>query len=131
MRSPLKLLFGALFAITAALAHAADSDSQKSTVSGVTVTVTPQNLTRGAKTWAFKVVLDTHSAELPDDFLQSATLLDDSGAVSMPVAWDGAGPGGHHREGILRFKPSDTGAVTLEIKRPGEPEPRKFRWRLQ
>ncbi len=57
----------------------------------------------------------------------------DGGKRHAPVAWDGAGPGGHHREGVLRFKPASPRpqAVELRITRPGESAPRSFRWVLQ
>lgn len=56
-----------------------------------------------------------------------------TGGEHIPVAWDGAAPGGHHREGILRFKPvtPQPAAIELRITRSGETSPRSFRWRLQ
>jgi hypothetical protein len=112
---------------------AAELGAQKSTNRGVTITVTPQNLSRGAKTWDFKVVLDTHSAELSDDLVKTTVLLDGTGGRYAPVAWDGAAPGGHHREGVLRFKPlaAQPQAIELQIMRPGESAPRLFRWQLK
>jgi hypothetical protein len=114
-------------------AAAAELGVQKSTNRGVTITVTPQNLSRGAKTWDFKVVLDTHSAELSDDLVKTTVLLDGTGGRYAPVAWDGAAPGGHHREGVLRFKPlaAQPQAIELQIMRPGESAPRLFRWQLK
>jgi hypothetical protein len=114
-------------------AAAAELGAQKSTNRGVTITVTPQNLSRGAKTWDFKVVLDTHSAELSDDLVKTTVLLDGTGGRYAPVAWDGAAPGGHHREGVLRFKPlaAQPQAIELQIMRPGESAPRLFRWQLK
>jgi hypothetical protein len=123
-----------LFVAAAALpAAAADLTTQKITDRGVTVDVTPQNLSAGASTWDFKVVLDTHSQDLGDDLTKSAVLLDGTGARHSPVAWDGAGPGGHHREGVLRFKPVTPrpAAIELRITRPGEQAPRSFRWELK
>jgi hypothetical protein len=114
-------------------AAAAELGAQKSTNRGVTITVTPQNLSRGAKTWDFKVVLDTHSAELSDDLVKTTVLLDGTGGRYAPVEWDGAAPGGHHREGVLRFKPlaAQPQAIELQIMRPGESAPRLFRWQLK
>jgi hypothetical protein len=99
----------------------------------VTVEVTPQNLSAGAKSWDFKIVLDTHSADLSDDLVKTAVLLDGTGGKHAPVAWDGAAPGGHHREGVLRFKPlaPQPQAIELRISRPSEPTPRSFRWQLK
>lgn len=78
----------------------------------------------------FSVVLDTHSADLNDDLPQSATLTTSDGRTLKPLGWTGAAPGGHHREGVLTFEipaPRPT-AVELRIARPGESEPRSFRW---
>jgi hypothetical protein len=122
-----------LTAVIAFPAIAAELRTQKSTDRGVTVAVTPQNLAAGAKSWDFKIVLDTHSADLSDDLVKTAVLLDGTGGKYAPVAWDGAGPGGHHREGVLRFKPlaAQPQAIELRIARPGEAKPRSFRWQLK
>lgn len=114
-------------------AAAAELATQKSSARGVTVAVTPQNLSGNARTWDFKVVLDTHSQDLSDDLVKTAVLLDGTGGKYAPVAWDGAAPGGHHREGVLRFKPlaAQPQAIELQIMRPGEPAPRLFRWQLK
>lgn len=113
-------------------ASAAEPGTQKSSDRGVTVAVTPQNLSGDAKTWDFKVVFDTHSADLSDDLLQTTVLLDGTGTKYTPIGWDGAGPGGHHREGVLRFKPVSPKprAIELQITRAGETSPRSFRWEL-
>lgn len=118
---------------TALAAVAAEPGAQRSSASGVTVEITPQNLAAGAGSWDFKVVLDTHSAELNDDLVRTATLIGDKGGRYAPVTWEGAGPGGHHREGVLRFnaiapRPE---SVELQIQRPGESQPRSFRWPLK
>jgi hypothetical protein len=114
-------------------APAAELAAQKSSDRGVTVAVTPQDLSADAKTWDFKIVLDTHSQDLSDDLVKSALLLDNSGGKYRPVKWDGPGPGGHHREGVLRFTPVTPPPATIELRitRPGESAPRSFRWRLQ
>lgn len=107
--------------------------TQKDSADGVTVAVTPADLAAGAKTWDFSIVFDTHSQDLSDDIVQSAVLVDDRGNEFKALAWDGPGPGGHHRSGVLKFKPVEPqpGALELRIKRPGEGTPRTFRWRLQ
>jgi hypothetical protein len=123
----------AVFLLAAALpAAGAELPTQKSADRGVTVAVTPQNLAAGAANWDFKVVLDTHSADLSDDLVKTTVLVDGSGRRYTPVAWDGAGPGGHHREGILRFKPISPRppSIELQITRSGEAAPRTFRWQL-
>ncbi|MCC7485082.1 MAG: hypothetical protein IT529_08810 [Burkholderiales bacterium] len=133
MRYTRKLAATLLLAAAIALpATAAELATRKSSERGVTVAVTPQNLAPGAPAWEFKVVLDTHSADLNDDLVKSAVLLDGAGGKHAPIAWEGAGPGGHHREGVLRFKPiaPPPAAVELRIQRPGEAKPRSFSWQL-
>ena len=90
-----------LIAITvfAASGVAAELGVQRSSAGGVTVAITPQNLAASAKSWDFKVVLDTHSGDLNDDLVKSSLLLDGVGGRHAPLAWDGAPPGGHHPRG--------------------------------
>lgn len=106
---------------------------RKSSVSGVTVAITPQNLAEGAVAWEFRVALDTHSGDLGDDLTKSAELVDNSGRRHAPTGWNGASPGGHHREGVLRFKPVSPrpSAIEIRITRKGEAVPRVFRWQLE
>lgn len=122
----------AFVAIAALPVAAAELGTQKNTERGVTVAVTPKNLISSTESWDFKVVLDTHSADLSDDLTKSSALVDDNGRRYMPLAWDGAGPGGHHREGVLRFKPPSPRpqSIELQIVRSGETAPRVFRWQL-
>ena len=131
----LKRFFAAcvITAMSLAPAAAAESGMQKNSQSGVTVGVTPADLSAAAKSWDFKLVLDTHSQELNDDLIKTAVLLDRSANSYVPVAWEGAGPGAHHREGVLRFKPivPRPASVELRIQRVGETKPRSFRWALQ
>lgn len=128
----------ALFFLVAALAAgaanaAAELDTQTSSAHSVTVKVTPKNLASVAPTWEFAVVLDTHSQDLSDDLVKSSLLLDGAGGQYAPAAWDGTAPGGHHRQGVLRFKTLTPRpqAIELQIMRPGETEPRSFRWQLE
>jgi hypothetical protein len=123
----------AVFLLAAALpAAGAELPTQKSTDRGVTVAVTPQNLTTGATSWDFKTVLDTHSADLSDDLMKTAALVDGDGRRYTPAAREGAGPDGHHREGVLRFQPISPrpSTIELQITRSGEAAPRTFRWQL-
>jgi hypothetical protein len=134
MRPRLSLLIaGIVITLFAAGVFAAELADQRSSAGGVTVAVTPQNLAASAKSWDFKVVLDTHAGDLNDDLVKTATLLDGKGGRYVPIQWEGAGPGGHHREGVLKFKPvSPTpAAIELQIKRVGEANPRSFRWQLK
>lgn len=99
---------------------------------GVTIKVTPKSIGTPDSRWEFTVVLDTHSADLNDDLARSATLTTDEGRTFKPVSWEGAPPGGHHREGVLAFDvPAPRpGVIELRIARLGEPAPRIFRWQL-
>ena len=110
---------------------AATLPSQTSSQSSVTVKVTPRNLAAGA--WEFDVVFDTHSQELTDDLGKTAVLVPDARASHTPVKWQGDPPGGHHRKGVLEFKPVSPmpAAIELQIKRNGETAPRLFRWKLK
>jgi hypothetical protein len=99
----------------------------------VTIKVTPVEFGKEAKIWKFHVVFDTHSGSLDDDPLQVAVLVDDKGNTYQPTAWEGPGPGGHHREGILIFNalipiPS---SVELKVKNVGGVPERSSRWDLQ
>jgi hypothetical protein len=128
-RRVLQIVLAVLISATAA----AQIATQKDSVNGVTVTVTPGNLAADAKVWDFGLVLDTHSQDLADDLATSAALVDDQGNKFKPLAWEGAAPGGHHRAGVLKFsafapRPQ---VIELRINRPGEAEARIFRWELQ
>ncbi|HEY2928325.1 hypothetical protein [Piscinibacter sp.] len=106
--------------------------SQSSSERGVTVKVTPKAIAPDNPRWEFSVVLDTHSGDLSDDLMQTATLVTSDGRELKPIAWTGAGPGGHHREGVLEFSvpapwPS---AIELKVERAGESVARVFRWQL-
>ena len=106
--------------------------TQTSSERGVTIQVTPKSPGTGDGRWEFNVALDTHSAELRDDLTQSARLSTGDGRSFKPVRWTGAGPGGHHRQGVLAFEvPAPPPAVLeLRIVRAGEAAPRTFRWKL-
>lgn len=99
---------------------------------GVTIKVTPKSIGTPDSRWEFTVVLDTHSADLNDDLARSASLTTDEGRTFKPVSWEGAPPGGHHREGVLAFDvPAPRpGVIELRIARLGESAPRIFRWQL-
>ena len=124
------LLAPLLLLALAGLGSAAELAPQKSTERSVTVAVTP-NL-NAQDSWTFKVVLDTHSQELKDDLPAAAVLVDPAGRQYRPIAWEGPPPGGHHREGVLRFAPISPRPdfVELQIQRPGEGAPRAFKWQL-
>jgi len=99
----------------------------------VTVKVTPLELRTNNENWKFQVVLDTHSGSLDDDPLTVATLVDDMGKEYRPIAWEGQGTGGHHREGVLIFEPviPAPSYVELKIKNVGGVPERSFNWNIE
>ena len=135
MISAMQVIRGAFAAalVAASAVAAGELDTRSSTAAGVTVKVTPKDVAPGSATWTFVVVLDTHSQDLSDDLVKSSVLLDAQGVRYAPLAWEGAPPGGHHREGVLRFKTPTPApqAIELQIRRPGESAPRSFRWTLK
>lgn len=119
------LLLGSVAWTPDALAQASPQ-ARSSEAAGVAITVTPTRVT-GVE-WAFKVAMDTHSGALQDDLQQTAVLVL-AGMELRPVRWTAPGSG-HHREGSLEFSvpAPQSGPVELRITRPGEPDPRVFRW---
>lgn len=127
------LLLAVAALMASGVASAAELGTRTSSAGGVTINVTAKSVAPGAAVWEFEVVLDTHSQDLSDDLLKTAVLVDAKGGRHAPLAWQGAPPGGHHREGVLRFKglAALPDAIELQIRRPGEAAPRSFRWKLK
>jgi hypothetical protein len=132
------IVTGAAIGLSAALAGSPEAanpnlSAQTSSARGVTINVTRKNLASNAGSWEFAVVLDTHSQDLSDDLVKSSLLLDGAGGQHSPTAWDGAPPGGHHREGLLRFKAISPRpqSIELQITRAGEDAPRSFGWQFK
>lgn len=125
------LLAAALLAAGATAVAAPALQPVTSTAASVTVKVTPRTI-EGA-VWDFDVAFDTHTQELKDDLLRSAVLVAADGSEVAPLEWKGAPPGGHHRAGTLRFRALAPvpAALVLKIARPGEAQPRIFRWQLR
>jgi hypothetical protein len=110
----------------------AQAATQTSVQQGVTVKVTPKAVGADNARWQFAIVLDTHSSDLNDDMVNTATLITADGREIKPVAWLGAAPGGHHREGLLEFAMTAPWphAIELKLARQGEAAPRVFRWQF-
>ncbi len=131
-------LHGLLFAAAVALPYAHDVEAetgyvpQTSDERSIRVTVVPQNIAAEAATWGFEVTMETHTRDLSDDLTQSSTLLA-NGQQYLPLRWEGAPPGGHHRKGILRFKAiaPRPRAMELQIRLGGDAAPRSFEWVLK
>lgn len=133
-----KILFGLIFTTFTAgaisIANAAETGlaPQTSVERGVKVTVTPQNLSEESKTWNFEISLETHTHPLDVDLAKSSKLIA-NGKQYMPLGWEGAPPGGHHRKGSLRFNmiTPQPSSVALQIHLTGEDAPRIFQWSLK
>lgn len=98
----------------------------------IKITVTPRNILEMTKSWDFEVTVESHIQDLSDDLAKSAMLIAD-GKQYLPLVWEGAPPGGHHRKGLLRFKtivprPS---SIELQIRLAGDAVPRSFKWPLK
>ena len=100
---------------------------------GVTVKVVPRNLEPGSTSWDFEVSLETHTQSMSQDLTTAAMVIDSQGKSHVPVGWEGDPPGGHHRRGLLRFRPltGSPAAVELRINGIGGVDTRVFRWQLK
>ncbi len=130
-------LLAAAPSTTTASAESAQPGGESRVSQAGQVTITVSWLSESEEP-AFWVVMDTHVVDLDGyDLAQLAVLRTDEGAEVAPTAWD-APPGGHHREGTLRFpSTTDDGALVLGADTQGVeliirdvagiPE-RKFEW---
>ncbi|MBI5870987.1 MAG: hypothetical protein HZB44_08580 [Actinobacteria bacterium] len=123
------LLMVIVIAATAVLAGCGDNgqvqtsssslEKQTREAGGVTVSATPQNVGDGEPAWSFQLVFDTHTVELDQDPALVSVLVA-NGKEYAPIAWEGSEPGGHHREGILKFtavspRPQDIELIIREV----------------
>lgn len=67
---------------------------------------------------AFELRFDSHSVELALDPAASARLSVNGSQVGG-ATWDGQGPGGHHREGTLRFSTPVPAGAAVELRITG------------
>jgi hypothetical protein len=93
----------------------------------VTVKIRPRQLDDEAATFA--VTFDTHSVGLDLDVAHHARLVVGL-ATWTPATWTGDGPGGHHREGELRFSPDGPAEGTATLTIDGLPKPVAVSWDL-
>lgn len=130
---PIRALTAALIMALATMAAAKELAGIESMDRGVGIRATPVEIAPSAKLWAFEIRLDTHSGQLDDDLAREAVLVDEAGRHHAPVAWEGSPPGGHHRQGVLKFAPVSPmpAVIELRIQRTGEPTPRSFKWQLK
>lgn len=82
----------------------------------VTYKVTHKNLAPAAASWDFDISLDTHTGSLDQDLVTLVRLVDDKGNEYKAVSWEGDQPGGHHREGLLKFSPVTPRPASIELK---------------
>ena len=110
-------------------ARPAAADSR--TVEAGAVTVKIERVRLDAAGAEFKLTFDTQSVALDLDVARNATLTVGGAAWGGPT-WSGAGPGGHHREGTVRFtagRGPATGPAVLTIT--GLPEPVRATWTVE
>lgn len=77
----------------------------------------------------FEISMNTHSVDLDFDLIQIANLYDDIGNAYKPINWEGSAPGGHHREGILKFPLVNKNAKSIKLIITDSSE-REFVWNL-
>ncbi len=136
----LKILLGSLaVAATMAFPYAPDVVAvetgyapQISDKQSIKITVAPQNIPKAERNWDFEVVMESHTQALSDDLTKSSVLIAD-GKQYLPLAWEGAPPGSHHRKGLLRFKAiaPPPPSMELQIRLTGDAAPRSFKWLLK
>ena len=94
------------------------------------IDVQPLGLADDQESWDFDVAINTHSVNLEYDLTQVAVLRCERGGEHKPVSWEGSPPGGHHRQGVLRFVSLDhpTSFLELVIQDVAGVSERVFRW---
>ena len=101
--------------------------ARKVTIGGLDVTVTPARFDAdGAE---FKVVFDTHTGAPGIDVAANSALLV-GGTAWTGAAWSGDGPGGHHREGTLRFNAAGPAEGPARLTVTGLDGPVDVTWEL-
>ena len=83
--------------------------------------------------YIFRITFTTHSGSLDDDPTSVASMVDEVGNVYLPTGWEGPGPGGHHREGMLVFNAIESTPkyIELRVNGIGGISERLFRWNLE
>lgn len=107
------------------------SQARENTDNGVTVVVTPPDLSNTSTVWNFDVVMSTHVQELGGyDLGKMATLVDDQGKTYKPISWTPDAKEGHHIGGTLSFDriPTSTKSVTVKIVGIVGDGERVFQW---
>lgn len=110
-------------------ARPASSGLATRTFSAGAVEVTVEPLAVDASGAIFRVALDTHSSELSAD-LAKTSALEIGGRAWGGATWTGDGPGGHHRQGELRFQTAGPAAGDVRLTIGGLPAPVVATWSL-
>jgi hypothetical protein len=125
------LIAGATAARLTLPARSAPLPAKENNQGTVMVSVTPQDFSKSAASWRFEVRFNTHVTPITQDMMKVASLSDGTGAGEPPTAWNGDPPGGHHRRGVLVFKPIEPmpAALMLHIREVGSVADRTFTWK--
>lgn len=90
--------------------------AQTVTIGTVTYTITPKNINSNSGTWDFEVVLDAHTGSLEQDLVSLISIVDNRSNEYQAIKWIGDPPGGHHREGVLKFSAITPYPIYVELK---------------
>jgi len=93
----------------------------------VNVTITPTRI--DTEVAEFTVAFDTHTVDLDLDVAANAALTID-GTDWVDPTWDGARPGGHHRQGTIRFTAGGPASGHAVLTIGGLDEPVTASWTL-
>lgn len=103
----------------------------------VTVVVQPLDISEQSNVWRFQVTLNTHSRELNEDISQAAELRNNKDERFETLGWEEESlptgrqaPGGHHRSGVLIFRPflPFPSEIILRLRNVGGIPERVFTW---
>ena len=126
------LLSAALVLASCGSSQASGSASQSleaRTFTAGAVEVSVQPVVVDASGATFKVTLNTHSTELSADLAKTST-LEVGGRPWGGAIWTGDGPGGHHRQGELRFQAAGPASGDVRLVIGGLPAPVTATWGL-
>lgn len=106
--------------------------TQENDDDSIVVAATPENLGSNSTTWNFDIAINNHQVSIDNDLVADSELIDDQEKLYKPIAWDGSAPGGHHRNGVLKFNPiyPKPKFIELKIKNIGNVAERSFKWNL-
>lgn len=104
----------------------------------VTIAIQPLDISPQSSVWRFQVTLNTHSRELNEDLVAAAELRNNKDERFETIGWEEGSlpagrqaPGGHHRSGVLSFRPllPFPSEITLRFRDVGGIPERVFIWR--